>query len=118
MTITEQVNMIAEKARLASLVMAQLPSGTKNDMLLKMASALEDATTQLIAENRKDLECGEQKGLSPAMLDRLMLDQTRIKGIAKALREVAALDDPVGEITKMKKRPNDLMVGKMRIPLG
>ena len=61
---------------------------------------------------------GQKKGLSAAMLDRLMLDEARIRAMADGLREVAALPDPVGEVTGMWKRPNDLMVGKMRIPLG
>lgn len=118
MTIAEQVKQIATDARQAALAMARLSSGTKNSMLSKMAAALEAGTPQLIAENQKDLEAGRCKGLSPAMLDRLMLDQKRIASIANALREVAALPDPVGEVTRMWKRPNDLMVGKMRIPLG
>lgn len=118
MNIVEQVKQIAADARQAALAMARLSSGTKNTMLLKMAAALEVGTPQLIAENQKDLVAGRGKGLSPAMLDRLMLDQKRIASIANALREVAALPDPVGEVTRMWKRPNDLMVGKMRIPLG
>ena len=118
MSITEQVVKIAQDARQAALTMARLSSTTKNSMLLKMADALEDATAELISENQQDLIAGEQKGLSAAMLDRLMLDQKRIRGIADALREIAALPDPVGEVTKMWKRPNELMVGKMRIPLG
>ena len=118
MSITEQVVKIAQDARQASLAMARLSTTTKNDMLLKMAAALEKATAELITENRKDLAAGELKGLSTAMLDRLMLDEGRISGIAAALREIATLPDPVGEVTKMWKRPNELMVGKMRIPLG
>jgi glutamate-5-semialdehyde dehydrogenase len=118
MTIAEQVAGIAADARQASLILAQLSSTIKNDMLLRMADALTDQSALLVAENAKDLETGRQKGLSAATLDRLMLDEKRIAGIADALREVAALPDPVGEVTKMWKRPNGLMVGKMRIPLG
>ena len=118
MNIAEQVVTIAKNAREASLVMARTSTTIKNDMLLNMAIALENSAPTLIAENRKDLETGQQKGLSSAMLDRLMLNEGRIKGIADALREIAALPDPVGEVTKMWKRPNELMVGKMRIPLG
>jgi glutamate-5-semialdehyde dehydrogenase len=118
MGIAEQVQQIAADARQASLVMAQLPTSVKNNMLIKMAAALKGQTAHLIVENAKDLEAGRQKGLSSAMLDRLMLDEKRIVGIADALQEVAALPDPVGEVTKMWKRPNELMVGKMRIPLG
>ena len=118
MSIAEEIKDIATGARQASLVMAQLSTCAKNDLLLKMAGDLEEATALLISENHKDLQAGRQKGLSAAMLDRLMLDEKRIQGIAGALREVAALPDPVGEVTKMWKRPNELMVGKMRIPLG
>jgi glutamate-5-semialdehyde dehydrogenase len=117
-SITEKVVQIAQDARQASLAMARLSTTAKNDMLLRMAGALEHAAPDLIVENLKDLEVGRHKGLSAAMLDRLMLDEKRIGGIADALREIAALPDPVGEVTKMWKRPNDLMVGKMRIPLG
>jgi glutamate-5-semialdehyde dehydrogenase len=118
MTIAAQVARIAADAREASLALARLSTTAKNDMLLAMATALQGQAAHLIAENAKDLEAGTQKGLSSAMLDRLMLDEKRIAGIADALREVAALPDPVGEVTKMWKRPNDLMIGKMRIPLG
>jgi glutamate-5-semialdehyde dehydrogenase len=118
MSIAEKIRQIAGEARQASLVMARLSTIAKNDMLLKMADALEKGTQGIISENGKDLETGRQKGLSSAMLDRLMLDEKRIAAISAALREVAALPDPVGEITGMRKRPNDLMVGKMRIPLG
>jgi glutamate-5-semialdehyde dehydrogenase len=118
MTITAQVSRIAADAREASLSMARLSTAKKNDMLLAMSAALEVQSAHLVTENARDLQAGRQKGLSGAMLDRLMLDEKRIAGIADALREVAALADPVGEVTKMWKRPNDLMVGKMRIPLG
>ena len=118
MTIAEQVAGIAADARAASLELAQLSTNTKNDMLLKMADALECNTALVMAENAIDLAAGRAKGLSAAMLDRLMLDGKRISAIAGALREVAALPDPVGEVTRMWKRPNGLTVGKMRIPLG
>ena len=118
MTIAEQIEIIACDARKASHLIARLSSSVKNDLLTAMADALVTATETLIAENRKDLEAGEQQGLSAAMLDRLMLDGKRVAAMADGLREVAALPDPVGEVTKMWKRPNDLMVGKMRIPLG
>ncbi|MBI2354773.1 MAG: glutamate-5-semialdehyde dehydrogenase [Deltaproteobacteria bacterium] len=118
MNIGEQVRRIAADARQASFIMSRLGTTVKNDMLMRMAESLERQAPRLIAENRKDLEAGVQKGLSEAMLDRLMLDERRIAGIASALREVAALPDPVGEVIRMWRRPNDLMVGKMRIPLG
>ncbi len=118
MTIAAQIRTIAADARQAAIAMAKLPTTAKNDLLMAMAMALINNTPHLIEENRKDLEAGEKKGLSSAMLDRLMLDEARIKAMADGLREVANLPDPVGEVTRMWKRPNNLMVGKMRIPLG
>jgi glutamate-5-semialdehyde dehydrogenase len=118
MTIAEKIRKIAVDARQASIAMARLSSGAKNGLLVAMARALVSNTLHLIEENRKDLEAGAGKGLSDAMLDRLMLNEARIAAMADGLREVAALPDPVGEVTRMWKRPNDLMVGKMRIPLG
>jgi glutamate-5-semialdehyde dehydrogenase len=118
MTIAQQIRKIAEEARQASHAMANLPMGAKNDLLHSMARALEAGVPVLIAENASDLEAGRAKGLSDAMLDRLMLDENRIRAMADGLREVAALPDPVGEVTRMWRRPNGLQVGKMRIPLG
>ena len=118
MTIAASIAKISADARAASHAMARLSTTDKNDLLMKMAKALIKNAPHLIEENRRDLEAGEKKGLSSAMLDRLMLDKTRVKGMAEGLREVAALPDPVGEVTRMWKRPNNLMVGKMRIPLG
>ncbi|HZV82256.1 MAG TPA: glutamate-5-semialdehyde dehydrogenase [Geobacteraceae bacterium] len=118
MSIAHRVKDIAEGARRASIFMAKLSSGAKNDLLLAMADALTAATDGLVAENGKDLAVAREKGLSDAMIDRLMLNDSRIKGIADALREVAALPDPVGAVDRMWQRPNGLQVGKMRIPLG
>ena len=118
MTVAEKIRTIAADARRASFAMAKLSSVVKNELLMDMAAALISNAQHIIGENRKDLVAGEQRGLSPAMLDRLMLDQARVQGMADAIREVAALPDPVGEVTGMSRRPNELMVGKMRIPLG
>ncbi|WP_275423384.1 glutamate-5-semialdehyde dehydrogenase [Geomonas subterranea] len=118
MSVAEQIRSIAAEARQASFAMAKLSSAVKNELLLDMAQGLVGNAEEIIAENQKDLEAGKERGLSSAMLDRLMLNEARIKGMADAIREVAALPDPVGEVTGMWKRPNDLMVGKMRIPLG
>jgi glutamate-5-semialdehyde dehydrogenase len=83
-----------------------------------MAEALIGQASHLIAENAKDLEHARESGLSAAMIDRLTLTEKTIQGIARGLGEVAALSDPVGKITSMWRRPNGLLVGKMRIPLG
>jgi glutamate-5-semialdehyde dehydrogenase len=98
--------------------MAQVPTTVKNDLLRRMAGALVAASAGLIEENAKDLEAGRGKGLSDAMIDRLRLDEGRIRGMADGLLEVAELPDPVGEVTGMWRRPNGIQVGRMRIPLG
>ena len=118
MTIAEKIRKIAADARQASLAMARLSSAAKNELLMNMAMALINNAPHLVEENARDLAAGAKKGLSSAMLDRLMLDEARIKAMADGLREVALLPDPVGEVTRMWKRPNELTVGKMRIPLG
>jgi len=118
MTVAEKIRTIAADARQASFAMARLSSGAKNELLLDMATALINNAPHIVRENQKDLAAGEERGLSAAMLDRLMLDSARVQGMADAIREVAALPDPVGEVTGMWRRPNELMVGKMRIPLG
>jgi len=118
MTIAEKVRTIAVDARHASRAIAKLSSTSKNALLMEMAAALIAHSDLLIEENAKDLAAAEIKGISSAMLDRLMLDETRIQAMADGLLEVANLPDPVGEVTRMWKRPNGLMVGKMRIPLG
>ncbi|GAB4297478.1 MAG: glutamate-5-semialdehyde dehydrogenase [Desulfuromonadia bacterium] len=118
MDIARKIRLIAEKGREASRVIARASSREKNRLLAAMADGLERAIPAIVAENRKDLDAGTVKGLSPAMLDRLMLDEKRIRGMAQGIREVAALRDPVGEVTTMWRRPNGLTVGRMRIPLG
>jgi len=118
MSIAEQVKNIAANAREASTAVARLTAGEKNRLLLAMAAALTAAAGELIVANAKDLAAGRDKGLSAAMLDRLLLDEPRIKSMADALQQVAALPDPVGSVDRMWLRPNGLQVGKMRIPLG
>ncbi|TYO96616.1 glutamate-5-semialdehyde dehydrogenase [Geothermobacter ehrlichii] len=118
MTIREQMLQIAREAKEASRIVAGLSSRIKNELLCGMADALEAEKESLQRQNALDLEAGRANGLSAAMLDRLELTESRIRGMADGLREVAALPDPVGEITGMWKRPNELQVGRMRIPLG
>jgi len=118
MSVQKLIRQLAEDAKTASRRMAALSSGVKNDLLLRMADGLEKAAPGLIEANEDDIAAGRDKGLSGAMIDRLVLDETRISGMADGLREVAALPDPVGEITSMWRRPNGLQVGRMRIPLG
>jgi glutamate-5-semialdehyde dehydrogenase len=112
------VKEMARKAKEASYRVAQLSTDTKNKALSEMAEDLERNQKWLIEENQKDLGAGEKASLSSAMMDRLKLTPSVIHGMAEALRAVACLPDPVGEVIKMGKRPNGLVVGRMRIPLG
>lgn len=118
MNVTEQMLNVAEDAKSASRTLARLSSAVKNELLQNMAQALLNATETLIEENEKDLIAARAAGLAPAMVDRLTLDAQRIRGMADGLCEVADLPDPVGEVTGMWRRPNDLQIGRMRIPLG
>lgn len=118
MPIKAQVIEIAEKAKKAASSLGRIGADDKNRVLLRMAEALVERSGFLIAENAKDLDQASRTGLPAAMIDRLMLQETAIQGMAAGLREVAALPDPVGKITSMWRRPNGLLVGRMRIPLG
>ncbi|MBU4603646.1 MAG: glutamate-5-semialdehyde dehydrogenase, partial [Proteobacteria bacterium] len=95
-----------------------VPTGEKNRILLSLAQALEQNAAALQQANAKDLEAGREAGLTGAMLDRLTLSDKVIASMAQGLRDVAALPDPVGEVTGMARRPNGLLVGRQRIPLG
>ncbi len=118
MNMAEKMLQLARDAKDAGRVMARLSSAVKNDLLEKMANALQAQAGTLIEANEKDLADAREKGMAPAMIDRLVLDEKRIGAMADGLREVAALPDPVGEITGMWRRPNGIQVGRMRIPLG
>lgn len=109
---------MASNAKKASRVAAQLNSSEKNTLLNAIADAIEANSDSIIQENAKDIIAGRDKGLSQAMLDRLVLDEKGIKDISAAIREIVALTDPVGDIDKLSLRPNGIQVGKMRIPLG
>ncbi|NQU04204.1 MAG: glutamate-5-semialdehyde dehydrogenase [Syntrophaceae bacterium] len=114
----KQIVEIAKKSRKAAHILANISSGKKNEALIKMSELLVNKKAFLKEENAKDLDFARGKGLSNAMIDRLTLSDSTIEGMARGLSEVAALPDPVGEITSMRRRPNGLLVGKMRIPLG
>jgi glutamate-5-semialdehyde dehydrogenase len=118
MDIKEQVFQIAKNAKHAASAVANLSSAEKDEALVEMAEQLIHHTDTLIEENEKDVEYARRKGLSKAMIDRLTLDEKAIRAMARGLEEVAALPDPVGKITSMWRRPNGLLVGRMRIPLG
>jgi len=118
MSVQNTVESLAVAAKKAARSVASLSTTSKNNVLLRMAEALQEQKEYIQAENEKDLQAGREKGLSAAMLDRLELSDKVIESMIIGLQEVIALPDPVGEIDEMIKRPNDLMVGRMRIPLG
>jgi len=108
----------AKRAREGAREIAKASSKVKNFTLLRMAEALRKMSKEIIKENKKDIKLAEEKGLSRALIDRLTLNEKRIEEMAQGLVEVAALADPVGEITKMWQRPNGMAVGRMRVPIG
>ncbi|MFA5073689.1 MAG: glutamate-5-semialdehyde dehydrogenase [Nitrospirota bacterium] len=118
MDIKQYVSDKALKAKQASRTLATISTRIKNEALMRMAVRLEQEAETLIAENKKDIAAAEQNGLSQAMIDRLRLNHDRIKAMAAGLREVAGLPDPVGEVLHMRRRPNGMEVGKMRVPIG
>jgi glutamate-5-semialdehyde dehydrogenase len=109
---------IGERARTASRLMGRAETAAKNQALFLIAEILESSIERMKDENRKDLEVGKNRGLDSALLDRLELTESRIKSMAEGLCEVAALPDPVGEITGLTYRPSGIQVGRMRVPLG
>ena len=109
---------LGKSAKNASRAMAKADSNAKNAALLAIAEIVEQRKVELIAANKIDLEAGEKNGLDSAMLDRLALNDDRIASMTEGLRQVAALDDPIGEITGLKYRPSGIQIGKMRVPLG
>ncbi|RLA82567.1 MAG: glutamate-5-semialdehyde dehydrogenase [Deltaproteobacteria bacterium] len=118
MEIREEILRMARAARTVAPRLATLSSALKDEALRRMAEGLLEEKDFLLSENQKDLEHAHKKGLSQAMLDRLTLSEKVIRDMAQSLMEIASQPDPVGEVVKMWRRPNGLLVGKMRIPLG
>jgi glutamate-5-semialdehyde dehydrogenase len=118
MSLTEQMTELAKRARSASRLAAKLTTAEKNACLKTMASALESESDAIKSANTLDMETASKMGLSSAMLDRLKLDDKRIAAMAKGLREVAALPDPVGKVLDTRTRPNELKLQKITTPIG
>jgi glutamate-5-semialdehyde dehydrogenase len=109
---------LAVKAKEASRRLAQASTVEKDRALLGMADAIERRSGEILAENAEDIAEGRSKGLSGALLDRLMLDEGRLRGIASSLREVAVLPDPIGEVIEGRRTPEGLHIEKVRVPFG
>ncbi len=118
MDIKQYMKTLGLQARKAGREISRTDSGKKNLALLSIADAIENSHDQLMAENAKDLEAGRNNGLDAALLDRLALTSTGIQAMIEGLKQVAALPDPVGEITDLSYRPSGIQVGQMRVPLG
>lgn len=102
----------------AKLSLLKLDTNKKNSVLLAVAKALRDNAGYIIDENKKDIENGKANNMKIGLLDRLYLDEARIDGMAVGIEKVVMLDDPIGEVTSMTKRPNGMTIGKKRVPLG
>lgn len=112
------IRALALRCRDAAQAVAQLSSEVRHALLVSMADALLEQAEGILSANARDLEAARAKGIAGAMLDRLMLDPARLAGIAAAVREVAALPDPVGQVARSERRPNGLLVERVRVPLG
>lgn len=118
MSVADYMQQLGAQAKAASKVLATAPTMAKNNALLSMANALNNARSALKTANQKDLSAAEKNGLDEAMLDRLRVTDEGIDAMVIGLRQVAALADPVGEISDMSFRPSGIQLGKMRVPLG
>lgn len=118
MSLRDEILQIAKRAKVASKDLANLSSGIKEKMLLLMAEAINDNKKKIKEENYKDMEKAKEKKFPRAFIDRLVLNEKRIEKMVISLKEVAKLEDPVGKVESMWRRPNGLLVGKVRTPLG
>jgi glutamate-5-semialdehyde dehydrogenase len=109
---------VCREARLASRVLARTPTGVKDAALEAIASALEARLAEILEANERDMQGGREAGIGDALLDRLRLDEARVRSIAAAARQIAVLADPVGEVIDGSRLPNGLDVRKVRVPLG
>ena len=116
--IKQYMQQLGVQARSASAMLAQLDPQAKNTALLSIATSIHAEREMIKRENDRDMQQGKADGLSEAMLDRLLLSDTRIDAMIEGLQQVAKLPDPVGEISDMSYRPTGIQVGKMRVPLG
>lgn len=118
MNVQDYMNLVGQQARSASRLLATASTASKNAALNAIAEQLTKSRAQLAEANATDLAKGRERGLEPALLDRLELTPARIDAMIEGIRQVGALADPCGEITDLKYRPTGIQVGKMRVPLG
>ncbi|MDY0048651.1 MAG: gamma-glutamyl-phosphate reductase, partial [Thauera propionica] len=118
MDIQNYMQTLGRQARAASRVLAAASTEAKNAALLAMAAEIRTRRSELLAANAQDLADARAAGLEPALIDRLTLNDKGVEAMAIGLEQVAALPDPVGEMTDIKRRPSGIQLGKMRVPLG
>ncbi len=118
LSVKEYMQALGVEARKASQLMADADGQTKNQALNSIAQAIQDSSSSLADANQKDMQAGRDSGLAAALLDRLELTPERIEGMVTGLHQIAALPDPIGEISDMKFQPSGLQIGKMRVPIG
>ena len=109
---------LCKNAKESKYIIAKLDTNTKNKVLLETAAKLIEDSKDIIKGNELDLKRAKENNMPESLQDRLLLNEERIEAIAEGIRQVASLDDPIGEITSMKKRPNGLEIGKKRVPMG
>lgn len=117
-SITDLITILGKNAKTAAKALRSVTTQVKNNVLLNIAEQIDKNRKNILKANKQDLSSGKDKGLDDALLDRLMLDDIRLDGIIESLKQIAALPDPIGEITDLKYRPSGIQVGKMRTPLG
>jgi glutamate-5-semialdehyde dehydrogenase len=118
MDIKQYMGDVGRRAKAAARRMAQASTAEKNRALAAIADAIDRARAELMGANQRDLAAARRSGLDEALIDRLSLNESRIRAMSEGLRQIVALPDPVGEITSMSFRPSGIQVGRMRVPLG
>ena len=114
----DELIQMGKTAREAAYFLGSVSSEQKDRLLNEVAGELQDNKEMIMKANSTDMDLAEKNGLKGAVIDRLMLNESRITSMAEGLREIALLEDPIGEVLEMKKRPNGLLIGKKRVPLG
>ena len=116
--MNEMLEKLGQNAKDAEIVLRNLSTNDKNKTLEAVAKALVAHTDEILKANALDVENGKKNQMPEGLIDRLMLTPERIEGMADGLRQLTGLEDPIGEVTGMKKRPNGLLIGQKRVPLG
>ncbi|MCH9745416.1 MAG: gamma-glutamyl-phosphate reductase, partial [Proteobacteria bacterium] len=117
-SIEKLITVLGTNARIAAKSLRSASTQAKNNALNHIAEKINQNRAVILKANQQDVAQGKDNQLDEALIDRLILDDTRIDGIIESLNQIAALADPIGEITDLKFRPSGIQIGKMRVPLG